>query len=72
MDVAADMYSESRNCHQCNQRYFAAALSDFATAFDWSTEGPLAGLGGEGGVKAAVALLRSARRKTKLKVIANG
>jgi hypothetical protein len=54
------------------EKYFAAALSDFAGEFDWSTDGPLKGLGGEGDVKTAVDLIRDARKKAKLKVVANG
>lgn len=72
MDIAADMYGEARAGQAFDKRYFAAALADFAGEFDWSTEGPLRGLGGEGGVKTAVGLIREARRKAKFKVVANG
>ena len=43
-----------RQGHAVDKRYFASPLADFAVEFDWSTEGPLKGLGGEGGVKTAV------------------
>ena len=72
MDIAADMYGEARAGQVCDKRYFTAALADFAGEFDWSTEGPLKGLGGEGGVKTAVDLIREVRRKAKFKVVANG
>jgi hypothetical protein len=70
MDIAADLYREAPQTF--DKRYFAAALSDFVNEFDWSTNGPLKGLGGEGGVKTAVGLIREARKKAKLKVVANG
>lgn len=72
MDIAGDLYLEAGSPSHCNRRYFASALSDFAVEFDWSTEGPLVGLGGEGGVKAAVALLRTARKRSRLRMIAHG
>lgn len=72
MDIAADLYNEAGPSQPCDNRYFAAALSDFAGEFDWSTDGPLKGLGGEGGVKTAVGLIREARKKSRLKVISNG
>ena len=72
MDLAADLYSEAGSKQVCDKRYFVAALADFASEFDWSTEGPLKGLGGEGGVKTAIGLIRDARRKAKFKVVANG
>lgn len=70
MDIAADIYAEAPAV--CNKRYFSSALADFASGFDWSTDGPLKGLGGEGGVKAAVVLLREARKKSRFKVVARG
>lgn len=72
MDLAADLYKEAPKGRPCDRRYFASALIDFAADFDWSTEGPLNGLGGESGVKAAGVLLRQARMKSRLKVVANG
>ncbi len=72
MDLAADLWSEAPPGSPPDRRYFAAALMDFAGEFDWTTEGPLKGLGGESGVKAAVAQLRAARRKSKLKVVGRG
>lgn len=72
MDLAADLYAECRRGQSCNKKYFAAALADFATEFDWSTDGPLKGLGGEGGVKTAIGLIREARKKSRLKVVSNG
>jgi DNA sulfur modification protein DndB len=72
MDLAADLYRESPQDRRCDKNYFAARLSDFANEFDWSTDGPLKGLGGEGGVATAVNILRACRLKTTLKVAAHG
>ncbi len=74
MDIAADLYAEAQaqGPRACDKKYFAAALADFATEFDWSTDGPLKGLGGEGGVKTAVGLIREARKKSRFKVVSNG
>lgn len=72
MDIAADLYRDVGAKAACDRHYFAAALADFCTEFDWSTSGPLKGLGGEGGVKTAVERIREVRRKARFKVIANG
>jgi len=45
---------------------FAALLSDFAPAFDWSSHGPFRGLGGEAGAAEALAVLRTLRRSKRL------
>lgn len=72
MDLAADLYADAPPGMPVDKRYFAAALQDFAGDFDWTSDGPLKGLGGEGGVKAAVTLLRAARRKSRLRVVGRG
>jgi DGQHR domain-containing protein len=72
MEIAADLHNELREGRQCDRKYLIAALSDFALEFDWTTNGPLKGLGGEGGVKAAVEMIRGARRASRLKVVRNG
>jgi DNA sulfur modification protein DndB len=72
MDIAADLYRETRVTVIRDRNHFAAALTDFCADFDWSTSGPLKGLGGEGGVKIAVERIREVRRKARFKVIANG
>lgn len=72
MDLAADLYMEAPTGAICDRRYFTAALSDLADTFDWTTEGPLKGLGGESGVTTAVSLIRAARKKARFKVVANG
>jgi DNA sulfur modification protein DndB len=72
MDVAADIYLECRDRKACDRRHFIATLADFASDFDWSTNGPMKGLGGEGGVKAAVQLIRESRKKARFKVVAHG
>jgi DGQHR domain-containing protein len=72
MDIAADLYAEAPDGVALDKRYFATGLADLAREFDWTTEGPLKGLGGEGGVKTAVGLIRAVRKKTRLKVVLNG
>jgi len=72
MDIAADLYNEAPDHRACNRRYFMSALADFITELDWSTDGPLKGLGGEGGVKTAVGMIQDARRNARLKVVAHG
>ena len=69
MEIAADLFLETPKNRICDRKYFLTALSDFALDFDWSTSGPLKGLGGQGGVKKAVELIRAARRNLRLKVI---
>jgi len=72
MEIAGDIITEAADGQVLDRKYFAATLVDFATDFDWSTNGPLKGLGGEGGVKAAVGIIRDARARTRLKVVSNG
>jgi DNA sulfur modification protein DndB len=55
-----------------DKKYFIAALADFASSLDWSNEGVFKGLGGEGGVKTAIALLQQARTKSALRIVTNG
>lgn len=71
MGVAADLYSEAAG-NPCDKRYFVNKLSEFVNDIDWSTSGPLKGLGGEGGVKSALGLIKSERIKRRLKVMPNG
>ncbi len=61
MEIAADLYSEAPPEAAGRRRHFDAALSHLAHVFDWAAEGPLRGLGGEGGVKAAVDMIRRSR-----------
>ena len=72
MEIAADLYLEAPKNRVCDRKYFIAALSDFAPDFDWETDGPLKGLGGQGGVKKAVELIRAVRRTSRLRVVGNG
>ena len=70
MTIAADIFLECRDAGlNCDQRAFSTAMADFADSVDWSTTGPLKGFGGQGGVTAAVEYLRSARNRSKYKVI---
>lgn len=72
MEIAADVVSGTPRNRVCDRKYLISALSDFAPDFDWSTNGPLSGLGGQGGVKKAVELIREARRTSRLKVVGHG
>lgn len=73
MNIAADLYVEAAKARKpCTQTYFVGALSEFIHQFNWTTSGPLNGLGGETGVNKATTLLRESRRKTKLKVVGRG
>jgi DNA sulfur modification protein DndB len=71
MGIAGDLYLE---CFvtPCNERYFVSRMSEFISDIDWTTDGPLKGLGGESGVSSALNLIRSASSKRKLKVVING
>lgn len=72
METAADIYSGTPKNKLCDRNHLVATLSDFALDFDWSTSGTLKGLGGQGGVKEAVELIRASRRNSRLKVVRNG
>ncbi len=72
MEIAADLYRDTPKKKDCDRKYLIAALSDFAPDFDWATNGPLKGLGGQGGVTKAVEMIRAARRTSRLKVVGNG
>ena len=69
MDIAADIYGESRDKSGSDPRLFVNALLDFADQIDWSNEGPFKGLGGEGGVRIAVDYLREVRHSARLKAV---
>jgi DNA sulfur modification protein DndB len=71
MGTAADLYLEAPPGQICDKRYFVNALSDFARDIDWSTNGPLRGLGGESGAQSALEIIRQHRKKAKLRVISN-
>jgi DNA sulfur modification protein DndB len=66
MDLLADLWTERRGVTaELTYSYFEASLSDFAGDFDWSNKGPLKGLGGAGGAKAASTLIRAARANAR-------
>jgi hypothetical protein len=71
MGIAADLVNEA-GAATIDKRYFSNKLADFILDIDWSNAGPLRGLGGEGGVKTALAALRSSRGKGQLRVVKNG
>lgn len=67
--IAADMVAEiPPGSLSGARRFFESCLSDFAPSFDWSSAGPLRGLGGESGVASAVAMLRSWRQRPTLRL----
>ena len=69
MDIAADIYGETRDKSGSDPRLFVNPLLDFADKVDWSNEGPFKGLGGEGGVRTAVDYLREVRHSARLKAV---
>lgn len=68
MGIAGDLVNEAGSS-VTDKRYFSNKLADFISDIDWSNTGPLRGLGGEGGVKTALATLRSHRGKGQLRVV---
>ena len=69
MDIAADIYGETKDKTGSDSRLFVNALLDFADQVDWSNEGPFKGLGGEGGVRMAVDYIREVRQSARLKAV---
>lgn len=70
-ELAADFVLEAPVGTRCDTPYFAATMSELAPKLDWGNDGPLGGLGGEGGARRAAEILRQLRRRQHLKV-ANG
>lgn len=70
-ELAADFVLEAPLAIRCDTSYFAALIGDLAPRLDWSSEGPLAGLGGEGGARRAAEILREIRNRPRL-AVANG
>ena len=63
MGLLADFWREwPAEPSRLNRAWFEAALYDFAPAFNWSTTGPLKGLGGGSGAQEALQRIRAARR----------
>lgn len=68
MAIAGDLYLETMG-QLPDKRYFITKLSEFVEHIDWGSQGLLSGLGGEGGVKAAITAIRNERSKRQLRVI---
>ncbi len=68
MSIAGDLYLEAMG-QLPDKRYFVTKLSEFVDRIDWSSQGTMSGLGGEGGVKAAVIAIRNERSKRQLRVV---
>ena len=71
MTVAGDLYLEAAG-QACDKRYFVTKLAEFISDVDWSSQGPLKGFGGEGGVTSVVSHIREKRRRPQLRVVSNG
>jgi DGQHR domain-containing protein len=71
MDIAVDLVLEGKG-HALDVRYFSGQLADFVGEFDWSSAGFLRGLGGEGGVREAVAQIRRARMQINSRAAVHG
>lgn len=62
MSLLADLWAEWPGPKtKLNRAYFETELSTFAPGFDWSTSGPLKGLGGEHGAREVLEVLRRER-----------
>lgn len=73
MGMLGDLWKEAAaEGREPTTSYFASQLCDFALDFDWSTDGPLKGLGGEGGATEALVLLRAARHHSEHTLIPQG
>lgn len=68
MDIAADMWREGGGALTLD--LMIAQLSDLSAHIDWSSHGPLKGLGGESGVSAAAAQLRAIRSRATMRAAA--
>ncbi len=71
MGIAGDLFLESMG-QPCDKRYFVTKMAEFIGDIDWSSQGPLKGFGGEGGVNSALSLIREKRKKNQFKVVSNG
>jgi DNA sulfur modification protein DndB len=71
MGIAGDLYLEALG-QGCDKRYFTTQLAEFIADIDWSTQGPLKGFGGEGGVNSALTIIREKRKKQRFRVVVNG
>lgn len=65
METAADIYRE-RSHKTFSVACFCEALSDFALDFDWTSNGPLQGFGGQAGATHAAAYIREFRNRPRL------
>jgi len=72
MALAGDLVIEASAALKLDRPYFVSRLADLLPQVDWTSNGPLKGLGGEAGVKEAVALLRALRSTKRLKVVHRG
>lgn len=69
MEIAGDLVQEAGHVANCDRRFFVAKVTEFLPAVDWSGEGTLCGLGGEAGVKQAVARIRQIRTNCRIRAV---
>jgi DNA sulfur modification protein DndB len=67
MNIAADLYAELESDEVADKQFFVNKLGEFLAEVNWASDGPLSGFGGEGGVKSALAVIRSVRTKNRLR-----
>lgn len=73
MCIAGDIYEEIAADEKFGDRkLIISKLSEFITDINWSSSGPLGGLGGEVGVKAALSIIRDLRKKKNLRIVSRG
>jgi len=73
MSLAGDLYEEAMAGDRTgDKKFLMSTLSEFVQDIDWSSSGPLSGLGGEAGVKSALSYIRNFRNKKQLKVVTRG
>lgn len=71
--VLGELYREADSCSASSWHdHFIGRLSDFILDMDWSTTGPLRGLGGESGAKEAADMLRKLRIETRTRAVLHG
>jgi hypothetical protein len=62
MGILGDFWIEAKTPPvELTEYRLAELIDDFASSFDWTTNGPMKGLGGEGGAQTALELLRHVR-----------
>jgi DGQHR domain-containing protein len=71
MGIAIDLVLEAGPTVP-DKKFFCNKLTEFLPEIDWRTKGHLSGLGGQGGVKKALGILRAARGNRQILQVVNG